>query len=151
MKKLLLILSLILSLVMTGCTGSQVNTSQRTQMRTKTFEADYNLAFKSVMRVLEVQGYTVENTDISTGLIKADKLKTGFWMNSTTKNEVNSNITKLNNEITEIRLNLRELVEYRGAYGSKSEKAKIIDNPETYNILFNEIRLEIERLKAYQG
>lgn len=156
MKKLMLALTLVGLMILTGCTSApKVNTNQRSQMRTKTIEVDYETSYRSLMIVLENEGYTIENTDMQSGLIKASAAEDAFsaaqtfWLGATgTKtSSVSATVSKITKESTRIRINIRVVSETnQGVY--KSTGADEIDDPLVYENLFNKLRLEIERMKA---
>lgn len=143
-------------LMLGGCTNTPtVTTAQRSQMRTRTMDVDYEVAFRSTLMVLENQGYTIENTDFQTGLIKATIAKNAFsaaqsfWLGTTGTEVYNMSCTvsKASKESCRIRFNVRLNTEtQQGAYNRSS--AKEINDPIVYQNLFNELRLEIERMKA---
>ncbi|WP_028856667.1 hypothetical protein [Psychrilyobacter atlanticus] len=156
MKKFILML-IGITIFMTGCSSNtpKVSSLQRSQMRTKTIKANYDIAFRSVMIVLENQGYTVENTDYKTGLIKATAVRDAtsgaekFWLDRSgvITYDISTTITEISKVNSRVRINIRENTDIvQGAYGSKS--AKDIDEPAVYASLFNELRTETERMKA---
>ena len=155
MKKISFMLLVIL-FIMTGCSSAppKVTTLQRSQMRTQTLDAEYKVTFKSAMIVLENQGYTIENTDMESGLIKAIVAKdatTGFakafGAYGVITYNVSCTVSKASEESTRIRFNIRkEEDRQQGMYSMK--EAEEIDDPVIYNSLFNDLKLEIERMKA---
>lgn len=157
MKKFFTILMGLILLTFTGCTSSTptVSINQRNEMRTKIIEADYNTTYKALMTTLENQGYTIDNTDMNTGLITASASRDthSLWATALTGQtgvatfKISCNLTKLNAQNTRVRINAREESTTRqGLYTRDS--AKEIDNVEIYNSLFNELRLEVARFKA---
>jgi hypothetical protein len=158
MKKILFLI-LGIAIFMTGCTAAPtVAPLERSQMRTATIDADYDTTFRSLMTTLEDQGYTIENTDMQSGLIKASVSKdatSGFqkFMGSTGVDtyEVSSTVTKINATTTKVRINIREKTDISTAtgYGSNESKtANEIDDPMVYKNLFDELKTDIARAKA---
>ena len=160
MKKLIIMLSLI-TIFMTGCVAAKPKTTslQRSQMRTKTIEASYDIAFRSLMITLENQGYTVDNTDYQTGLIKATAERdavssTERWLlgkSGVITYNVSATITKISKENTRVRINIREKsdISTSSQYGSNNSKsAHEIDDPTIYKSLFNDLRTETARMNA---
>lgn len=155
MKKLLLFLTTFTLLIFTGCASApKITPAQRTQMRTKTFDADYEITFKSLMSTLESHGYTIDNTDMTSGLIKATSVKDSassfqkaFGQYGTSTFDISSTLTKASKDSTRVRINIRQKDE--GSYGyQRMSSAADIDTPEIYQALFNDLRTEIERMKA---
>lgn len=157
MKKIFTILTGFMLLTFTGCTSSAptISINQRNEMRTKIIETDYNTTYKALMTTLENQGYTIDNTDMNTGLITASASRDthSLWETALTGQtgvatfKISCNLTKLNIHNTRVRINVREESTTRqGLYTRDS--AKEIDNVEIYNSLFNELRLEVARFKA---
>lgn len=159
MKKIIFLI-LGIAIFMTGCTAAPTTTSlERSQMRTKTIEADYDNTFRSLMTTLEDQGYTIENTDMQTGLIKAsiEKSATDNWdkyllgRTGIDTYEVSSTVTKINKNSTRVRVNIREKTDISTStqYGSNNTKtASEIDDPMIYQNLFNDLKTAIARTKA---
>lgn len=159
MKKIIFLV-LGIAIFMTGCTAAPTTTPlERSQMRTKTIEADYDTTFRSLMTTLEDQGYTIENTDYKTGLIKAsiEKSATDNWdkyllgRTGIDTYEVSSTVTKINKNSTRVRINIREKTDISTStqYGSNNTKtASEIDDPMIYQNLFNDLKTAIARTKA---
>lgn len=156
MKKIFLVLSLALTFLITGCSSVQTVTPlERSQMRTATLEGNYRTTFKSVMTTLENEGYTIENTDMDSGLIKASIMKNavGKWdtillgTTGVSKKSLSSTVTKINNTTTRVRINIREETEtHQGVYDYSNVNE--INDPLAYKELFNKLRVEIARCKA---
>jgi len=158
MKKIIFLI-LGIAIFMTGCTSTPViSPLERSNMRTVTIDADYDTTFRSLMTTLEDQGYTIENTDMQSGLIKANIAKdatNGFekFMGSTGVDtyEASSTVTKINKTTTKVRINIREKTEISTStgYGSNnSTTANEIDDPTVYENLFNELKTSVARTKA---
>lgn len=155
MKNLFLFLMIFILLTFTGCSSTpKITPVQRTQMRTKTFDADYETTFKALMSILESHGYTIDNTDMTSGLIKATSVKDSasslqkaFGQYGTSTFDISSTLTIASRDSTRVRINIRQKNE--GSYGyQRTSSASDIDTPEIYQSLFNDLRIEIERSKA---
>ncbi len=158
MKKALLLMVGVL-IFMTGCTSTPTITPlQRSQMRTRTIEADYDTTFRSLMTSLEDQGYTIENTDMQSGVIRAsvEKDAVSGWQKvlGTTGIDtysVSATVSKISAENTRVRINIREKREISstGQYGTTNDRsANEIDDPMIYQNIFNELKTAIARRKA---
>ncbi|MDP0488965.1 MAG: hypothetical protein Q7K48_00095 [Fusobacterium sp. JB021] len=155
MKKILLSAILALTFLMVGCTSVETVTPlERAQMRTATMDSEYRMTFKALMTTLENEGYTIENTDMDSGLIKASIMKNAVdkWdrlvgVTGVKKSALSSTLTKINSESTRVRINIREETEtHQGAYDYSDVKE--INDPFVYRGLFNKLRVEIARYKA---
>lgn len=156
MKKIILTIFIGLTFLITGCTAVETITPlERAQMRTVTVDSEYRMTFKALMTTLENEGYTIENTDMDSGLIKASIMKNavGKWdtiLLGTTgvkKKSLSSTLTKINKMSTRVRINIREETEtHQGAYDYSDVNE--INDPFVYKDLFNKLRVEIERYKA---
>lgn len=161
MRKLLLMLTMTLLFLM-GCTSTKdLAPAEKTQMRTKTYESDYETAYRATMSVLENQGYTIDNTDMASGLIRANiakdeyskgnKIASALFLGVNKSGiktyDLSSTVTKISNSSTKVRVNVSLKTE-RKANLSSSSSSEEVNNPEIYNVLLNEIQLEIARMQA---
>ena len=158
MKKIIFLI-LGIAVFMTGCSSAPViSPLERSHMRTATIDADYDTTFRSLMTTLEDQGYTIENTDMQSGLIKASVAKDatdGFqkFMGSTGVDtyEASATVSKLNKNSSRVRINIRERTEISTStgYGSNNSRtANEIDDPMVYKNLFNELKTSVARANA---
>lgn len=157
MKKVLLILIVVVAIGITGCTSApMINPSERTQMRTRTMDTDYDTAYRATLTTLENAGYTIDNTDMQSGLIKATTVTDAatpverlFGTSGIDTSSVSCTISKASKDSTRVRINIREMSEtsIEGQPGVNKSAAEV-DDPAVYQKLFNELRVEIERLKA---
>ena len=153
MKKIFLSMILTLTFLMVGCTAVETITPlERAQMRTATMDSEYKMTFKALMTTLENEGYTIENTDMNSGLIKASIMKNavGKWdtillgTTGVSKKSLSSTVTKINDSATRVRINIRQETEtHQGAYDYSDVQE--INDPFVYRELFNKLRVEIAR------
>ena len=163
--KIGIVIVIIISLV-SCATAPKLTTMQMRQLTTRIYEGDYENTFRAILTVLQDQGYVVKNTDMDTGLINAiaDKetstgsqmaqvLFVGYIANKGSKIDCSFMVNKINEEKTEIRLNI-----YEASYGQSSkwsshsqQSSKQILDEEIYKQLFDQIHVEIERRKAING
>lgn len=161
MKKIIL-MSIMLILIAVGCTSTKdLAPAEKTQMRTKSYESDYETAFRATMAVLENQGYTIDNTDMASGLIRANIAKDeyskgnkiasalllGINKSGIKTYDLSSTVTKVSGATTKVRINISQKTE-RKANLSSSSSSEEINDPAIYNTLLNEIQLEISRMQA---
>lgn len=164
MKKILVLVFSVFLLGMTGCTGTpevKMSPMQIREMTTKEINANYKTVYKAVMTVLQDQDYIISNTDFDAGLIvcekQVEKEKTTndylMVMFVDSRHDVDSkvNISATINELTKntskVRLSIQEKTITSSYYGNK-EKAVNVKNPEIYKALFEQIKVEVERLKT---
>lgn len=139
---------------MTGCTSTEptVTTQERAQMRTRTVESDFDTTFRAMMIMFENNGYMLDNTDMDSGLIRAYS-ETGsqfnFWTGGqeNTRTNITATVIKLNDYSARARINVVQDKELSNSSGKKN-KITEVDDALVYNQLFQELRTEIERLKA---
>lgn len=144
-------ITLFLLLAVFSIGYSQKKNSQDIKlMSSKQFETNKDLVFKSVISLLQSEGYLVENANKDTGLINAYKKNGNNRKSLTTK--VVFYIEEFNQELSEVKLTIYEGKEssYYGLYGERYKKNKenMIEKPEVYNTWFNNLRAEIERRRA---
>jgi hypothetical protein len=163
MKKVLAIIFSLFLLAITGCTSAepQMSPMQLREMTTKEVEADYKTAFRATMTVLQDQDYIINNTDFNSGLITCEKeveksngasdvlmvLFVDARYSAAAKVNVSATINEVTKTTSKIRLSIQEKTIEKGTY-SNSDKSKNVKDPEIYKSLFDQISVEIERLKA---
>lgn len=156
MKKILLLMTIVLGFIFTSCTSTteRVTPLERAQMRTATIEGNYKITFKAMMTTLENEGYTIENTDMDSGLIVSTIVENPYtefdrlWgTTGTITSTASATISKINNTSTRVRINLRKEKEtHRGAYVEKD--ASEVNDPLVYKEFFTKLNVEIARARA---
>lgn len=164
MKKILVLIFSVFLLGFAGCTSTpevKMSPMQIREMTTKEINGNYKIVYKAVMTVLQDQDYIINNTDFDAGLIvcekQVEKEKTAndYLMRAfvDSRHDVNAkvNISVTINELTKntckVRLSIQEKTITSGTFAS-NEKAVNVKNPEIYKALFEQIKVEVERLKA---
>lgn len=159
-----LTLAVLIIVFLVGCaTQPLISPQQKRQITTRIFEAKYENTYRSILTVLQDQGYIVKNTDMNTGLINAtvdrqtgtgaqvaQAILFGRVVNKGSELDVSFMVNKINETSTEIRINIQE-----SSYGqtsmysgtSKQDVKQILD-PKIYDALFKEINTEIKRREA---
>ena len=169
MRRQIIVTLVILSTIifMVGCAAQpQLSPIQKRQITTRLFEGGYEMTYRSVLTVLQDQGYIIKNTDMNTGLINAtidreagtgfqvtQSLLFGYVADKGSELDASFMVNKISDTKTEVRLNIQE-AKYGQASkwsGSSKQSVKQILDPEIYNQLFNEIRTEIKRREAMEG
>ena len=163
----LIITLTIITILFIGCVAQpQLSPAQKRQITSKLYEADYELTFRAILTVIQDQGYIIKNTDMNTGLINAtidresemgaqvaQALILGYVADKGSNMEATFMVNKINDARSEVRVNLQE-AKYGQAnkFSSSSQQSvKQILDPGIYEALFNEIEVEINRVKAMNG
>lgn len=164
MNKIYYIITLIIVFSFTSCATKMVTKSPQEvkMMTTKQFETNKDLVFKSVISLLQSESYLIEDANVSTGLIRANKrlenknakMQRFLWGASKDANtsKVSFYIEELNPELSEVKITLYEGSEstsigYWGGRNKDTNESMVYD-AEIYNQWFNNLRAEIERRKA---
>ena len=150
-----------------GCAVQpQLSPLQKREITTKLFDSGYENTYRSILTVLQDQGYIIKNTDMNTGLINANidreaaggeqfaqALLLGYVANKGSEIDASFMVNKISNTNTEVRINLQESKYGQTSQWSSSGKQSVkqILDPGIYNQLFNEIRTEIKRREAMDG
>lgn len=164
MKKFLVLIFSVFLLGIAGCTSTpevKMSPMQIREMTTKQINGNYKTVYKAVITVLQDQDYIIENTDFEAGLIVCEKLvdkeKTAndYLMvmlvdsrhDTNSKVNVSATVTELTKNTCKVRLSIQEKTITSGTFAS-NEKAYNVKDPEVYKALFDQIKVEVERLKA---
>lgn len=164
MKKFLVLIFSMFLLGITGCTSTpevKMSPMQIREMTTKQINGSYKTVYKAVITVLQDQDYIIENTDFEAGLIVCEKLvdkeKTAndYLMvmlvdsrhDTNSKINISATVTALTKNTSKVRLSIQEKTITSGTFAS-NEKAHNVKDPEIYKALFDQIKVEVERLKA---
>lgn len=73
MKRYILFLPILFILTSCGVSQKVLSPTEIKMMTTKQFEANYDLVFSSAISLLQSEGFLINNTDKTTGLITANK------------------------------------------------------------------------------
>ena len=154
----------ILMVFIVGCAiQPELSPMQKREITTRVFDSGYETTYRSIMTILQDQGYIIKNTDMNTGLINANidreagfgsqitqGLLLGYVVDKGSAIDASFMVNRINETKTEVRLNIQE-----ASYGQSSkfsstsqQSVRQILNPEIYNKLFNDIRTEIKRREA---
>lgn len=157
-KFILLSLLFSLSAVMTSCVNPELTPHQRRMLTTRTFDANQDMVFRSVMTILQDHQYVIKTSDLKTGLITAEVSKnTGAFVQvmaltfrtadyiSSVQVELSAVVSPLSDQNTEVRINIQEK-----QFNNKGNLAasKQVLEPAVLETLFNDIRVEIQRKQA---
>ena len=150
MKTFLKIALSIILLANLSCTSTKsLSSSEIKLMTTKQFDSNYEDVFKSTMSLLQSEQFSIEQSDLASGLIVGTKNIYKKKQASLTKSSII--VDKLNEKLTEVKITV-----YAGQekitsdlYSDRKRKIEsMIEDPEYYNRWFNNLKAEIEKRKA---
>jgi len=124
--------------------------SQIKIMTTKQYETSKDMVFKSVISLLQSEGYLVENASNETGLINSYK-RIEVSRKLSRKSKATFYIEEFNSALTQVKITFYEgtvTIKNDGYSKRAEEKESMLTTPEIYNSWFNNLRAEIERRKA---
>ena len=162
MKRYILFLPILFILTSCGVSQKVLSPTEIKMMTTKQFEANYDLVFSSAISLLQSEGFLINNTDKTTGLITANKQidnkNAGLQMfligtaTEASTSQASFFIQALNDELTEVKFTLYEgsVSSSYNQYSGKSttNKNSMVEDATIYANWFNNLRSEIERRKA---
>ena len=161
-KRYILFLPILFILTSCGVSQKVLSPTEIKMMTTKQFEANYDLVFSSAISLLQSEGFLINNTDKTTGLITANKQidnkNAGLQMfligtaTEASTSQASFFIQALNDELTEVKFTLYEgsVSSSYNQYSGKSttNKNSMVEDATIYANWFNNLRSEIERRKA---
>lgn len=159
MKNILSLGLVAIAVSLGGCaTTPKVNLTplEIQQIQSRSFEADLNTTFRSVVSVFQDLGYTVKSADLSTGFITAESAAKSdeasqFWLGvaRVDQTSVTGFVEAIGGKTT-VRLNFVNRVETSSGYGQHNKKETPIYAPEPYQVAFEKIGSAIFVRKATQ-
>lgn len=165
-KHKVIILLLFIIFLLSGCaTAPKLSPMQKRAITTRIIEGGYDNIFRSILTVLQDQGYIIKNTDMNTGLITstidretafgsqfAQALFFGYVADKGSEIDVSVMVNKVNESKSEVRINMQEAKYGQSSKwsGSSKQNVKQILDTEIYNSLFNEIQIEVKRREALE-
>ena len=151
-------------LVVVGCTTApKLSPLQKREITTRIIDGSYDNTYRSILVVLQDQGYIIKNTDMNTGLINAiadretgggsqfmQSLFSGYVSNKGSELDCSFMVSKISDGKTDVRINIQESKYGQSSKGGSSGKqsVKTIYDVEIYSSLFNEILTEVKRREA---
>lgn len=152
MIKLKSFLFLVLGVVFITSCGvkkAQLSASDIKAMTTKQYDEGFDDVYKSALSLLQSEQFSIEQTDINTGLIIATKNVYTKKRSSLMKTVVI--VDKLNNSLSEVKVTTYAGNEKKKGNGYRVKVQKVegmIEDAEFYNEWFNKLQVEIARRKA---
>lgn len=148
-------------IVLSNCGSAETKLSpmQKRQITSRVYDSAYETVFRATLTVLQDQGYIIKNTDMASGLIVSEidrETSQGAQfiqaifdevVDKGTLIEISCMADKISDNSTELRINIQET-----KYGVAGKQAvNRLYEEETYQQLFDEIRVEIKRREAIRG
>jgi hypothetical protein len=159
MKKILATGLVALAFSLGGCATTptaNLTPLEIQQIQSRSFEADYNTTFRSVVSVFQDLGYTIKSADIATGFITAESAAksdaaTQFWLGlaKVDQTAVTGFVEAIGNKTT-VRLNFVNRVETSTGSGQQNKNETPIYDSEPYRVAFEKIENAIFVRKATQ-
>ena len=165
--KTIALITIVVMMFFVGCAVQpKLSPLQKRQITTKLFDTGYETTYRSILTVLQDQGYIIKNTDMNTGLINAtidreagtgsqvaQAVLLGYVANKGSEMDVSIMVNKMSDIKTEVRINIQEAKYGQTSQWSSSGKQNVkqILDPGIYNQIFNEIQTEIKRREAING
>ena len=115
------------------------------QIQSRSFEAEYDVVFRSVVSVLQDLGYTVKSADIDTGFVTAESAAqsstaTKFWTGVTKVDQTSvTGFMEMMGADTSVRLNFVNRIETSTGYGQNDKREIPIYETEPYQVAFERI------------
>ena len=140
MKRYILFLPILFILTSCGVSQKVLSPTEIKMMTTKQFEANYDLVFSSAISLLQSEGFLINNTDKTTGLITANK-------QIDNKNaDLQMFLIGTATEASTSQASFSSYNQYSGK--STTNKNSMVEDATIYANWFNNLRSEIERRKA---
>jgi hypothetical protein len=132
---------LLLSLLFTACATTQPTSLELQSFQRKEFATSKQVAFGSVVSVLQDLGYIINAANKDTGIISASSpTETFVFFGSHMSNtRVNAFVESFGAKRTAIRLNFVQVSETSSSYGMQSKRDKPIYKREIYESAFEKI------------
>ena len=142
MKNLLLCAGLFFLVFIAGCNEVQLSPLQRKQLESKDLQGKFQDAYKATLQVLQDYGYAIKNTDYDSGVIHGETgIVKDFWgmMRWT---EITATLEQFGDNTVKERLAILEKEKSSSQYGTH-EKSKVVETPELFNKMYDDIQKEM--------
>jgi hypothetical protein len=141
MKKWILFSSLFIMLI-AGCNQEQLSPLQRKQLESKDLQGKYVDAYHSTLQVLQDYGYAIKNTDYDSGVIHGETgIDRNFW-GDMRWTEISATLEQFSENIVKVRMSIINKEKKSSRYGT-DEKSTIVETPEIFSKMYDEIQKEM--------
>lgn len=154
----------VMLVIVTSCTTApKLSPLQKREITTRIIDGSYDNTYRSILTVLQDQGYIIKNTDMNSGLINAvadretgggsqfaQALFMGYVSNKGSELDCSFMVSKISDGKTDVRINIQESKYGQSSKwsGSGKQSVKTIYDVEIYSSLFNDILTEVKRREA---
>lgn len=139
MKKFLGLILLVFFLA--GCVTT-LSSLQRRSIETRELQGKFDDTFKATLQVFQDYGYIIKNSDYQSGIIQGETgIKRDFF-GTMTNFEITATIEQFGDNIVKERITLVKKIKSNSEYGL-SENSKIVNDPELFQRLYDDIQKEI--------
>jgi negative regulator of replication initiation len=128
---------------------NEKSASEIKAMTMKQFDTNFEDVYKSALSLLQSEQFSIEQTDVNTGLIIATK--NVYTKKRASLLKVVLMVDKLNNTLTEVKItaNAGEERKRDNGYRQKVQKVEgMVQDAEFYNEWFTKLQVEIARRQA---
>ena len=138
MKRSLLILGIIF--LFAGC-ATPMSALQRRSIESRELEGNFEDAFKSTLQVFQDYGYVIKDSDHAAGVIHGETGIKQVWLRMENY-EITATLEQFGNNIVKERISLIKKIKMTSQYGTQ-EDSVIIDDPELFQRMYNDIQKEM--------
>ena len=138
MKRSFLIFGMIF--ILAGC-ATTMSAMQRRSIESKELEGKFEDAFKSTLQVFQDYGYIIKDSDHASGVIHGETGIKQVWF-SMENYEITATMEQFGDNVVKERISLVKKIKSSSQYGTQ-ENSTIIDDPELFQRLFNDIQKEM--------
>lgn len=138
MKKFVGLVLLVFFLA--GC-ATTLSTLQRRSIEAKDLTGRFDDAYKSTLQVFQDHGYIIKNSDYQSGVIQGETGIKQVWF-SMVNFEITATIEQFGENTVKERLSLIKKTKSSSQYGTQ-ENSQIIEDPELFQQLYDEIQKEM--------
>jgi len=138
MQRRFLIFGLIFFLA--GC-ATTMSAMQRRSIESKELEGNFEDAFKATLQVFQDYGYIIKDSDHASGVIHGETGIKQVWFRMENY-EIAATLEQFGDNIVKERISLVKKVKSSSQYGTQ-EDSIIIDEPELFQKLYNDIQKEM--------
>ena len=137
MKKWLVIIGIIF---LAGCATS-MSAMQRRTIESRDLEGNFEDAFKATLQVFQDYGYIIKDSDHASGVIHGETGIKQVWFRMENF-EITATLEQFGTNVVKERISLVRKVKSSSQYGTQ-EDSVIIDDPELFQRLYNDIQKEM--------
>ena len=138
MKRLSFIL---LCVFLAGCVAT-TTPLQRRSFEARDLDGKFKDAFKATLQVFQDNGYIVKESDYDSGVIQGETGVKRNWLGVMTNYEITATIEQFGDNTVKERITLVKKVKSSSQYGTQ-ENSEIVDDPEFFQKIYDEIQKEM--------